>query len=316
LKTISVLDTDITSSNLGNEIIMEAVNDVLNEIFFDDFIIRIQCTDLIGKMSKKYIGLSNYSFIGGSNLLTSEMNVYKQIGFQMLDSFKINEMILFGVGWWQYQKEPNLFTKIFLKNLLSRKNIHSVRDFYSENKLKKLGITNVLNTSCPSTWVLTKAHCAQIPKIKSPNVVFTLTDYNLDHQNDKNFINILKNNYENIYFWPQGLNDIEYLDSLKINDSNRINILPPKLKAFDDLLKNNDIDYIGTRLHGGIRAMQKKKRTLIISIDNRASEISSDIGLNVAARGSENDLKNFINHSFETSVIIPEKNISIWKNQF
>ena len=92
MKTISVLDTDITSSNLGNEIIMEAVNDVLNEIFFDDFIIRIQCTDLIGKMSKKYIGLSNFSFIGGSNLLTSEMNVYKQIGFKMLDSFKVNEL--------------------------------------------------------------------------------------------------------------------------------------------------------------------------------------------------------------------------------
>ena len=59
-----------------------------------------------------------------------------------------------------------------------------------------------------------------------------------------------------------------------------------------------------------------KKRALIISIDNRASEISSDIGINIAARGSENDLRNFINSSFETSVIIPEENISIWKNQF
>jgi hypothetical protein len=316
LKTISILDTDITSSNLGNEIIMESVNDVLNELFFDDFIIRIQCTDLIGKMSKKYIGLSNFSFIGGSNLLTSEMNVYKQIGFKMLDSFKVNEMILFGVGWWQYQKEPNLFTKIFLKNLLSNKNIHSVRDFYSEQKLKKLGITNVLNTSCPSTWTLTKTHCAQIPKRQSQNVVFTLTDYNLDYQNDENLINLLKKNYENIYFWPQGLNDIKYLDSLKTDDHHRINILPPKLKVFDDLLINNDVDYIGTRLHGGIRAMQKKKRALIISIDNRASEISSDIGINVAARGSENDLRNFICNSYDTSVNIPENNISIWKNQF
>lgn len=316
MKTISILDTDITSSNLGNEIIMESVNGVLNELFFDDFFIRIQCTDLIGGMSKKYISLSDFSFIGGSNLLTSEMNVYKQIGFKMLDSFKINEMILFGVGWWQYQKEPNLFTKIFLKNLLSTKNIHSVRDCYSEQKLKKLGITNVLNTSCPSTWGLTKIHCAQIPKKKSENVVFTLTDYNLDYQNDENLINLIKAHYENIYFWPQGLNDIKYLDSLKINDHNRINILPPKLKAFDNLLKNNDIDYIGTRLHGGIRAMQMKKRALIISIDNRASEISSDIGINIAARGSENDLRNFINSSFETSVIIPEENISIWKNQF
>jgi hypothetical protein len=316
LKTISILDTDITSSNLGNEIIMESVNDVLNELFFDDFIIRIQCTDLIGKMSKKYIDLSNFSFVGGSNLLTSEMNVYKQIGFKMLDSFKINEMILFGVGWWQYQKEPNLFTKIFLKNLLSNKNIHSVRDFYSEQKLKKIGITNVLNTSCPSTWALTKTHCAQIPKRQSQNVVFTLTDYNLDYQNDETLINLLKKNYENIYFWPQGLNDIKYLDSLKTDDHRRVIILPPKLKAFDDLLINNDIDYIGTRLHGGIRAMQKKKRALIISIDNRASEISSDIGITVATRGSENDLKNFINNSYDTSVKIPEKNISIWKNQF
>lgn len=316
MKTISILDTDITSSNLGNEIIMQAVYGVMHELFFNDFLIKIQCQDDIGPLSRKYIKQSDLAFIGGSNLLTSQMNSYKQIGFSFYDSFKIQQMILLGVGWWQYQESPNTYTKFFLKNLLSQEIIHSVRDEYTKDKLNGLGLMNVLNTSCPSTWSLTEAHCKLIPSNRTDSVVFTITDYSLDLKSDIQFIELLTGTYENVFFWPQGLNDLNYFKNLAIKGKDTIQLIPPKLSAFDELLVNTDIDYIGTRLHGGIRAMQKKRRSLILAIDNRAEEISADLGLMICKRDSLCEIKSFINDESETSLRIPHQNINTWKAQF
>lgn len=316
MKKITILDTDITSSNLGNEIIMQGVYDFLHSRFQNDYLMKLECTDHIGPMSKKYILSSDYSFIGGSNLLTSQINKYKQIGFSFFDSFSIQKMILIGVGWWQYQDKPNFFSKVFLRNLLESKIIHSVRDEYTKEKLLKIGIKNVLNTSCPSTWNLTESHCNKILKTKSDAVVFTLTDYSHDIKSDTNFINILKDNYERIFFWPQGWNDLDYIKSLKIRNSEIIKIIPPYLKSFDNLLKNNEIDYIGTRLHAGIRAIQMQRRALILSVDNRAKEISNDICMNVVPRDAEDRIELFITSEHKTAIKIPQKNIDAWKAQF
>lgn len=316
MKKITILDTDITSSNLGNEIIMQGVFDFLHTSFQNDYLMRLECTDQIGPMSKKYILSSDLSFIGGSNLLTSQVNRYKQIGFSFLDSFKIQNMILIGVGWWQYQDKPNLISRKFLRNLLSSRIIHSVRDEYTKEKLTKIGITNVLNTSCPSTWNLTETHCNEISKTKSDKAVFTLTDYNHESTFDSRFINMLIKKYEKVYFWPQGWNDMEYIKSLNIKHLESIKIVPPYLKSFDDLLENNDVDYVGTRLHAGIRAIQKKRRALVLSIDNRASEISNDIGMNVVPREDIEKIEFFITNEQKTSIKIPHKNIEAWKAQF
>lgn len=55
------------------------------------------------------------------------------------------------------------------------------------------------------------------------------------------------------------------------------------------------MDFVGTRLHGGIRAMQHKQRAIIIEIDNRAKEISS---------------------RFENDIQIPFDKVNQWKDQF
>ena len=47
---------------------------------------------------------------------------------------------------------------------------------------------------------------------------------------------------------------------------------------------SENIDYVGTRLHAGIRALQHKKRTIIIGIDNRAIEKAKDFNLTVIDR--------------------------------
>ena len=43
------------------------------------------------------------------------------------------------------------------------------------------------------------------------------------------------------------------------------------------------MEYCGTRLHGGIRALQHRRRAIILAIDNRAVELGSTTGLPVVA---------------------------------
>ena len=43
-----------------------------------------------------------------------------------------------------------------------KKYIHSVRDSFSEQMLNSMGITNVINTGCPTMWGITKELCQDI----------------------------------------------------------------------------------------------------------------------------------------------------------
>jgi len=173
---------------------------------------------------------------------------------------------------------------------------------------------NVLNTGCPTLWNLTEKHCMEIPKIKAKNVIFTITDYAKNPERDINLISLLSKNYEKVFVWIQGMGDYDYIEKIKGN--NIVNFINPNLFDFDEFLKTNDVDYVGTRLHAGIRALQFKRRTIIIGIDNRAIEMKNDFNLPVINQKEINNLELFINSDFETKISIPTKNIETWKNQF
>lgn len=316
MKTISILDTSINNYNLGNQIIMDSIYETMDEIFQDEFFFRMQASESFGKTSRSNFKRSDFIFYGGTNALTSNLNTEKYIGYSLLNLLYFNRLSLIGVGWWQYQTIPNLYTKIFLKRLLDKQTIHSVRDSYTQKMLASIGIKNVINTSCPTTWKLDKEHCKKIPTKKCNSVIFTLTDYNKDPLLDSSFIKILHDSYTNVFFWPQGIGDQEYFSSLDIAFKNEINVLPPNLKSYNHLLINKELDYIGTRLHAGIRALQYKKRSFILSIDNRSSEISNDININICKRGELEKLNFLINHEMPTILKLPLDNITKWKNQF
>lgn len=317
MKVISVLDTTICDYNLGNQIIMESVYRIIDELFPDAFIFKLQYAEKFGKRSLNYIRKSDFTFFGGTNSLSSHMWRYSQMGFKLFDLFFIkNKLILLGVGWWQYQSLPDFYTKFFLKNLLSRDIIHSVRDSYTKQMLESIGISNVINTSCPTTWDLTVEHCKQIPLTKSDNVVITFTDYNQSRDLDEKLLKLVLSSYKKVFFWVQGVGDFEYISSFKHIHKNEIYIIPPKLHLYDEILKNEDVDYIGTRLHAGIRAIQFKKRALILAIDNRAKELAKDINLNVTDRSDFETILNFISNSYKTELKIPLENIKKWKEQF
>lgn len=313
MKVISVFDTSVCSSNLGDQIIMDSVNQVLEQLFYNSLFIYIQTHDIISHSSYVNLNKSELVFVGGTNLLSSNMNKYNQWKVSLWDTFFIKGVVLIGVGWWQYQKKPNLYTEIIYRRLLNRQYLHSVRDSYTEKQLKSIGISNTINTSCPTMWGLTKEHCNCIPKQKSDSVLVTFTEYNQNLKFDVNLVDLLKRKYKTLYFWTQQPNDFEYMKSIC---GDFAVYLKPSLKELDNFLSSFEVDYIGTRLHAGIRALQYKRRSLVLTVDNRAVEISKDTNLPTLERENMQGIESWIDSRYETMIKLPEKNINRWRSQF
>jgi polysaccharide pyruvyl transferase WcaK-like protein len=312
---ITLFDTYVCSDNLGDSIIMDSVRKHITEMFPNSMVMYTQTHEKISHSTYSIIKKSNFSFVGGTNLISSNMNFYNQWKINLIDSLFLKDIILMGVGWWMYQKNANFYTRYLLKSILNHKFLHSVRDSYTENMLKKAGFQNTVNTSCPTMWSLNEEHCQAIPISKAETVITTLTDYNQHPNYDFALIDLLKKSYKKIYFWPQGSYDVEYLNKLGV--SRLVTILPAKVEAYDLILKNEvSIDFIGTRLHAGIRALQNKRRTIILALDNRSIEKAKDFNLMTCPRNDFSKLKQLIYSNFSTCIKLPSHNISKFKNQF
>ncbi|SEL46341.1 polysaccharide pyruvyl transferase family protein [Parapedobacter koreensis] len=309
-----IFDTSIGTTNLGDHIIMDAVNRIADELFLNDFVINIPTHFSIHPKDLLKLRKYDTGIVGGTNLLKNDTLRKSQWKVGMKDVLVLrHKVVLLGVGWWQYQEKPvSLYSRAMYKALFSAKYLHAVRDSYTLQKLNEMGIKNVVNTGCPTVWGLDEPHCSQINPKKRDKVVTTITDYMRDPERDRRMLELLKKHYHDVYVWIQGSKDQSYIESLASN----VHYIAPKLSAFDAFLENEPCEYIGTRLHAGIRALQKKRKAIIIGIDNRAIEMRNDIGLNVLERQRIDQLEEKIHEEMSVQLYLDTNAIQRWKAQF
>lgn len=320
-KSILLLSPNIASDNKGDDIIMECVRKelgfVLNENFVYDMPTHLPAFSSFS-VWRNSLAVQNYSncdwkFAGGSNLLVKDLKThYPQWNIHPFNSKPLQGTILVGVGAGAGDYTNKYTTKLYRK-VLNHKYYHSVRDERSKEYVESLGL-KAINTGCVTMWKLTPTFCREIPTSKADNVVFTLTGRNEPDPLDQKLINILLENYAHVSFWIQGDKDAAYLHMFEnIED---IEIIPPSKDAYDKVLSRENIEYIGTRLHGGIYALRHKKRAIIISIDERASSISKDTGLLTIEKTNIDGISSLINSEFNTKLNLPFGEIERWKRQF
>ncbi|QXQ05072.1 polysaccharide pyruvyl transferase family protein [Sphingosinicellaceae bacterium] len=310
---MTVLDTSVPSNNLGDEIIMDAVYDVVHEVLPNAYINRVGTHDYLGEYSRKLIAASDFSIFGGTNMLDPDMLSKGALWkLRLSDVGKISPVVLLGVGWRRYGEAASWSSRRLLNSVLSTDFVHSVRDSYTLDRLAGIK-PKASNTACMTMWRLDAAATAKLPRTKATRVVTTLTFYSKDEAADRRMLELLKGNYATVAIWSQQAPDLAYLESLGVPG---IEVIPPTLRAYNSYLDNEDIDFIGTRLHGGVRAMQKGHRALIIGIDNRATEIARDTGLPVVPRGSDEAISAWIHAGCATTITLPTEAIAQWKAQF
>lgn len=305
------------SSNLGDLIIQEAVEREIAALFPNCSLLHIAthtpCEDRLIEVAKD----CKLCFVGGTNLLSSRMDEWRKWRFSIRQQLKLSRSILFGVGWQNYQEKPNFKTGIILKLVLSSRFLHSVRDSYTQSQLNCAGIRNVINTGCPTMWPLADLNMNEIPSSKADNALIMLTDYAKEPDLDRQFIELILTKYKKVYIWLQGRGDQEYLENLAVSHSNSLIILEHSYNSFQNFLSSGvHFDYIGTRLHGGIKCLLAKKRSLVIEIDNRAKEIAKDTGLPTVERANLQKIAQWIEYSDIPNIRLNNVGIKRWKKQF
>jgi polysaccharide pyruvyl transferase WcaK-like protein len=310
-------NTALGTENLGDYIIMHYCNGILDELFPTYQSVHISTHLMPSTEQEIAVNKTKYKFVCGTNLLTS--NIEHHWRWILPDGVrrKMNyrNVILLGVGWGEYQDNCTDYTRMIYRVMLNPNLIHSVRDQYTLEKLKQAGFKNVINTGCPTTWALTPEFCSEIPERKSNDVVTTITDYRRDIEKDNEMLAILSRNYEHVYLWLQGEHDEEYLQTLNVPEN--LTTIPANLEAYEEILKKGGVDYVGTRLHAGIHALNHQIRSIIIAVDNRATEMGRDVHLPVLQRNDIADiLEEKIQSEFATDIQIKMENIELFKAQF
>ena len=294
---------------------MEAVRQIVEEVLPRAFVYSLPMMELICS-GREILRDADVVFVGGTNALSNNMNAHGNWRLRLSDLIRFRNVVLLGVGWWQYQDtELSWTTRFRLKHVLSKRFVHWARDSYTSSKLNALDVRTV-NCGCPTLRKLTPEHCAGISPVKGRAAVITLTDYFSDRMDTQRIIwDVVRRNYQHIYFWPQAYHDL-YL-AAKICQQG-VEYLPPSLRAFDAFLQERrDVDVVGTRLHAGIRALQFGRRAIIVGMDNRSIEMGKDFNLPVVCTDHlASQLEERIRSSWPTRINLPREAIARWAAQF
>lgn len=306
------------SPNLGDVLIHESVISEIRQLAPDYKIVRLSTH--VPVENKMFSDLSGCSIgvVGGSNLLGNswliwhKLKLFRQWKLSVAAASYAPPTVLMGVGWTQYQGKPDRHNRTLLDKLLARDMIHSVRDDYTKEKLECIGITNVVNTGCPTIWPMVQKLRRDRCQDKSDVVLTMLTDYSRRPITDRRLLTMLKRYYRRVVFWPQGEKDQKYVSQLGV----KVESLAHTLNALDHFVASEQFDYIGTRLHGGIYCLRRGIRTLILGIDNRALEMKRSINLPVLARGDFEGIRQWIMMSTASDIRIDKDAISRWRAAF
>lgn len=304
------------SPNLGDQVISRAVHRELRKIFGE-------ATEIVAIPSHAYptprsVALlkdAQHVFVGGSNLLYFRWwrPASWKLGFVGLTSYR--DLILMGCGWGGYGIPSGYYGRWVASTVLSSECAHSVRDEYTRavacNGLK---LSQVLNTACPTMWCLTPDFIGSLRRTRANSCIFSLTDYDKNPSADAQLIKELGRLYaNNLLFWPQGAGDLDYVRALGYTGP----VIERSLESFLKVLTSGvEYDYVGTRLHAGILCLEHGVRSLVITIDNRAKEISADTGLPTLERGDVNGLATWVEGGDCAGISLPIDNINAWRRQF
>ena len=325
MNNILILDTSIASFNKGDDIIMECTRKELAPMLEQSFELTLPTHVSpfhwyqVWRNSSYVQHFRNckYKFVGGSNILIPHLFThFPQWNINLFNYQPMKGCIMVGVGAGAgAEGKINWYTKYIYQRLLNRDYYHSARDERSKQYMERLGL-KAINTGCVTMWMLTPEFCEKIPRNKSDKVVLTLTASSNPQylEKDQVILDILLHNYKEVYFWPQGVQDYDYFH--KLNNIESVHILQASKRAYDDYLTNNDTDYVGTRLHGGVYAMRHGRRAIIIAIDERARAINEKNHLNCIDYNNLQDLEPKITSKFETKIVMDFDAIRRWKSQF
>jgi len=321
---VTIFNTTVGTTNTGDAIIYNSCYDAMEPLLEQANVLELAThlrnfglEHFIKKSTKlSFVEDSDYKFVFGTNILTTDyIKSVRQWPMGPMQRTLYENCIMLGVGLTKGGTTPGFLTKRMYEGILRKDIVHSVRDDESKKILESLSGIKAINTGCPTLWKMTQEICEKIPQTKSKNVVFSVSGYadQRDPDKDKQMIAVLSANYETLYLWAQTVVDEKYFR--EISPNSEVKVLHT-LNQFKEVCENADVDYVGTRLHGGIFAMQNGVRSLVVEIDHRAEGFRIDNNLNTIKRENMEVLEHIINSNIKTEISLNTAEIDFWLGQF
>lgn len=198
------MDPSIGSRNTGDQIIADSVESELAKLLPQATILRVPTQTWLSRKERRVVDACDHFIVGGTNILNGNIPKYMQWKLDPHVVAKISgRTSLLGVGWWQYNNEPNRTSRALWKRILSD-GAHSIRDQYTVDILKNIGIPSQY-TACVTMWGLPEK--VEFSPRKPAGVVLTVTDYHRDPVKDSRLLKGLRQRYEQVVAWPQSKHD-------------------------------------------------------------------------------------------------------------
>lgn len=274
---VALLDPSARTTNLGDHIIVQAVLDHVPELRAVPSVPTHELPDL---RTWRTLRTSDVAVFAGTNALAPGLWRARQWpSLTLLNQSLRHKVVYLGVGWGADRPRLDQPTAMLLRRTMRPGMPVGCRDRLTTQRATASGL-DAMYTGCPTMWGLAE----RIPAWSGRReVVTTLTGYRPDLEHDTEMLNELCGSFDRVLLWPQGSRDAEYLRSLTVRGD--VTLLADTLSAFDEALAGRA--YIGTRLHGGVRALHAGAPILIFSVDHRAESIARDTGLPVVKRGGQ-----------------------------
>jgi hypothetical protein len=305
---IVVADPGAASTNVGDRIISQSVDAELVAPLRATGR-QVELVPMHGSLSSTHRAAlrdAEAVVVCGTNLLSDHMRFRRAWHWPVEDIELCRGRLTFlGVGWWQYQRAGiDPVSAAWLRSLTGP-TPWAVRDEYSLRKLRRARIPAV-HTSCPTLWGVEK----QVLPSGQRRAVVTFTDYSQDPLADGRLVRELAERFDEVLFWPQGPGDPSYIDQVRAGVGT---LLGPGLDELDSVLAEPDTAYVGLRLHGGIRAMQRGVPSLVLSIDNRAREIARSVGLRAPSRHAARAYRQDLESGETVGIAVPRDSVQRWR---
>ncbi|WP_130176338.1 polysaccharide pyruvyl transferase family protein [Cryobacterium sp. SO1] len=303
--SVVVVDPGMTSTNLGDQIISDAIHrEFITPLSRSTHVEVIPMHGPLSDASRDALRSADEVVVCGTNLLSNHMRFRTSWEWDRADiELAKGKLTVFGAGWWQYQVGAiDPVSARWMKSMGGGRT-WGVRDAYSAKRLAAAGVASA-HISCPTLWRVGEQPLPSTQK----RIIATFTDYNQDPLADRRLIDLLESRHDVLY-WPQGPGDRRYIESISPGAPTFID---PSLAAFDHELQQPDTAYVGLRLHGGIRALQFGVPSLILSIDNRAREISRSVGLRAPSRHAFRDIEHALDGQSPVAIELPADAIESW----
>jgi len=304
---IALLNTAIDSNNDGDGIITASIQRELPSLAGLE---SVPTHRLPTPAELKIAHEASALVFTGTNVLSSDLGKNRQwpLTAELLEAYA-GKVVFLGVGWRDYEAVEATAGAGAIRALVHPALPVAARDQYTQERLNRLGIPAV-NTGCPTMWSL--PNTLETPP-RNRSAVFTLTDYRPDRSLDNRIIWSVARQYDSVVIWPQSEKDEAYMRKMLLPRNTRRGARG--LSALDSLLLSRD--YVGTRLHAGIRAAQLGRPSLIIGVDNRAIEISRDTGLPVVPRDrGPRAISRALSTLREVTLSLPHPEIAAWRAAF